>query len=185
MSRTVSNLLLLISFISTIKQRYTVIDSKPNSWSFNYESNYAGMTEIVGYTIIDGANQQSYTLQNNDSGKSIMFEVTPKDTYGNEGVAVKSSPFGPISLLTENQAPVLSSDWNYSTVYFWQRYPFTITITDFKNSPNTKLYSYLDSAVPSQSYNFSVVPGTVSISLEPSEGVIAAGSNTLSYYAID
>ena len=34
---------------------YTVIDSEPGSWSFNNESGNAGMTEIVGYTVITGA----------------------------------------------------------------------------------------------------------------------------------
>ncbi len=164
---------------------YTVIDSKPASWSFNSESGNAGMTEIVGYTIITGANEQNYKLQNSDSSKSIMFEVTVQDTYGNAGAAVISNPFGPVSIPTENQAPVLSSNWNYSTVYFGQDYPFTISVADFENSPNTRLYSYIDSATPSQSYNFTVVPGTVTITLSPIEGVLSAGSHTLNYYATD
>ena len=164
---------------------YTVIDSKSDSWSYNNESKNAGITEIVGYTIIAGATEKNYTLQNSDSGKSIMFEVTPKDTSENVGNVVKSNPFGPISLLTENQAPVLTSDWNYSTVNWGQNYSFTITVTDFENSPDTKLYSYIDAAAPSQAYNFPVVPGVVTITLSPSEGVLSAGSHTLNYYATD
>jgi hypothetical protein len=164
---------------------YTVIDSKPASWSFNSESGNAGMTEIVGYTIISGATEQDYQLQNNDSSKSIMFEVTVRDTYGNAGSPVISSPFGPVSLPPVNQAPVLTSNWNYYTVHFGQDYPFTISVTDYENSPNTRLYSFIDSAAPSQSYNFTVVPGTVSITLSPLEGVLSAGSHTLNYYATD
>ncbi|WP_323442357.1 S-layer homology domain-containing protein [Sedimentibacter saalensis] len=164
---------------------YTVIDSKPASWSFNSESSNAGMTEIVGYTIITGATEPDYQLQNNDSGKSIMFEVTVRDTYGNAGSPVLTSPVGPVSMPPENQAPVLSSNWNYSTVYFGQHYPFTISVTDYENSPNTRLYSFIDSAVPSQSYNFTVVPGTVNITLSPIEGILSTGSHTLNYYATD
>lgn len=164
---------------------YTVIDSKPASWSFNSESGNAGMTEIVGYTIITGATEQDYTLQNNDSGKSIMFEVTVRDTYGNAGSTVLTSSVGPVSIPPENHTPVLTSNWNYSTVYFGQDYPFTISVTDYENSPNTRLYSFIDSASPNQAYNFTVVPGTVNITLSPLEGVLSAGSHTLNYYATD
>ncbi|MEA4933498.1 MAG: S-layer homology domain-containing protein [Lawsonibacter sp.] len=76
---------------------YTVIDSKPGSWSFNYESGYAGMLEIVGYTKIIGATGQTYSLQNNDIGYSVLFEVTPRDVLGTEGARGLSSPFGPTS----------------------------------------------------------------------------------------
>ncbi|MDD3138460.1 MAG: leucine-rich repeat protein [Lachnospiraceae bacterium] len=164
---------------------YTVIDSKPDSWSFNYESGYSGMTEIVGYTVISGATEENYTLQNNDLGKSIMLEVTAEDVFGNAGDPALSSPFGSISAPPENQAPVLTSNWDYSTVCFGQNYPFTISVTDYENSPNTKLYSYIDSAAPSQVHNFAVVPGTVNITLSPTEGVLSVGSHTLNYYATD
>lgn len=164
---------------------YTVIDSKPASWSFNSESSNAGMTEIVGYTIITGATEQDYTLQNNDSGKTIMFEITVRDTYGNAGSPVLTSPVGPVLIPPENHTPVLTSNWNYSSIHFGQDYPFTISVTDYENSPNTRLYSFIDSASPNQAYNFTVVPGTVNITLSPLEGVLSAGSHTLNYYATD
>ena len=85
----------------------------------------------------------------------------------------------------ENQKPVLTSDWNYTTVYFGQNYPFTINVTDYESTPNTLLYSYIDNAAPNQSYNFSVVPGTVNITLSPLKGVLSSGSHTLNYYAVD
>ncbi len=76
---------------------YTVIDSKANSWSFNAESGNAGMTEIAGYTVITGATEQTYTLQQDDLGKSVIFEVTAEDTMGNTGLASMSSSIGPIT----------------------------------------------------------------------------------------
>ncbi len=110
--------------------------------------------------------------------------MAAKDMAGNVGPMIKmdidayDTPIG-------NQAPVLSSDWSYSTVYFGQNYPFNVSVTDYENTPNTKLYSYIDSAAPSQAYNFAVVPGTVNITLSPLEGVLSAGSHTLNYYATD
>lgn len=76
---------------------YTVIDSKPGSWSFNFDSGYAGMLEIVGYTEIAGATEQTYSLQNDDIGHSVLFEVTPIDALGTAGTPGLSSPFGPVS----------------------------------------------------------------------------------------
>jgi hypothetical protein len=75
---------------------YTVLDSKGDSWSFNAESGNAGMTEIVGYTVISGATESAYTLQDEDAGHALMFEVTPVDSLGSAGTAVLSSPYGPI-----------------------------------------------------------------------------------------
>ncbi|MPM05111.1 hypothetical protein SDC9_51396 [bioreactor metagenome] len=75
---------------------YTVVDSNPESWSFNLDSGNAGMTEIVGYTVISGATAQSYTLQTSDAGHCVLFEVIPEDASGNRGEAVRSGPFGPV-----------------------------------------------------------------------------------------
>lgn len=75
---------------------YTVLDSKGDSWSFNSESGNAGMTEIVGYTVISGVTGSTYTLQDEDEGHALMFEVTPVDSLGSAGTAALSSPYGPI-----------------------------------------------------------------------------------------
>jgi len=75
---------------------YTVLDSKGDSWSFNSESGNVGMTEIVGYTVISGAADSTYTLQDEDEGQALMFEVTAMDSLGSAGTAVLSSPYGPI-----------------------------------------------------------------------------------------
>lgn len=75
---------------------YTVIDSQPGSWSFNSSSGDAGMTEIVGYSVISGATSQTYTIQPADAGHRILFEVIPEDVDGNRGSAVLSAAFGPV-----------------------------------------------------------------------------------------
>lgn len=75
---------------------YTVLDSKGDSWSFNSESDNAGMTEIVGFTLISGATDSMYTLQDEDEEHALMFEVTAVDSLGSAGTAVLSSPYGPI-----------------------------------------------------------------------------------------
>lgn len=83
---------------------YTIIDSKPDSWSYNSESGYAGMTEVVGYTEIPGAVEQSYILQRNDANKSIIFEVTAVDINGHTGLPEMSSPFGSVAYVSSNNA---------------------------------------------------------------------------------
>ncbi len=110
--------------------------------------------------------------------------LAAKDMAGNVGPLIKMD-IDAYDTPLDNQAPVLTSDWSYSTVYFGQNYPFTVSVTDYENTPNTRLYSYIDSAAPSQAYNYAVVPGTVSITLSPLEGVLSAGSHTLNYYATD
>jgi len=89
---------------------YTIIDSKSGSWSFNLESGNAGMTEIVGYTEISGTTGETYVLQDDDMGKSLIFEVTPENAVETIGSAVMSSPFGPVAM------PLYSDNANLSNL---------------------------------------------------------------------
>jgi len=296
---------------------YTVIDLNPASWSCNPGSGNAGMTEIVGYTMISGASEKNYTLQAADSGHRILFEVTPKDGDGHQGLAVMSVAFGPVEAPLDtdgdgvldtidnapyisnpdqadadgdgigdvadnapnvsnpgqedadndgvgdvidsnavtigplsngtitanpttavsgttinltitpapgkqlkagtlkynngtdhaisatsflmpgsavtvtaqfedvNQAPVITSNWNYTTVYFGKNYPYTLTVTDAENTSGTKIFSSLDTAPYAVVWIYPGAPGTQNITLSPLKGVLAAGSHTLRYYAQD
>lgn len=173
---------------------YTIICSDPSTWSTNYESNYRGMGWVDSknftgnFTPIDGATEQTYTLAAGDAGSKIKFEVTVRDTAGNAGAPAGSSAAGPVTTMPfapANQAPVVTSDWDYTTVYFGQNYPFTVTVADWENTSGTRLYSYIDDAAPQISWIFSNEPGTRSISLSPLEGILTAGSHTLNFYAVD
>ncbi|MGA1978394.1 MAG: T9SS type A sorting domain-containing protein [Bacteroidales bacterium] len=59
----------------------------------------------AGQAAISGANQVSYTLTGNETGKYIAFSVTPVSSAGMTGTAVLSSWTGPVI----NNAPVASS----------------------------------------------------------------------------
>ncbi|TJX15884.1 hypothetical protein E9840_01635 [Tissierella creatinini] len=132
---------------------------------------------------INGTSGNSKEISLNEGSNLISIEVIAEDgiTSKTYTININRDSYIPV----DNQAPVLSSDWNYSTVYFGQNYPFNITVTDYENTPNTRLYSYIDDTAPNQAYNFSVVPGTVNITLSPLKGVIPAGGHTLNYYAVD
>ena len=172
---------------------YQVIDSHPATWSWAEDTwgdgtGGRGMVYVYAdtFTPIAGATSKTYTLSSTEEGFMIKFEVTPQELAGISGSPVLSEAIGPVeSQFIGNQAPVLTSDWKYSTLYFGQHYPFTISVTDYESTPNTRLYSSIDGATPNQAYNFADVPGTVSITLSPLEGVLSAGSHTLSYYATD
>lgn len=84
-----------------------------------------------------------------------------------------------------NQAPVITSNWSYTTVYFGHDYPYTITVTDAENTSGTKIYSSLDGAGYSIAWTYPDVPGTQNMTLSPLKEVLAAGSHTLRYYAQD
>ena len=63
-----------------------------------------------GEEVIAGATSMTYTLQNNDQGKYIKFEVTPGASTGiSPGTPVKSTSFGPIDPDPLNQAPTSST----------------------------------------------------------------------------
>jgi len=167
---------------------YTIIVSNPSTWSHNYTSGDQGMAWVdSNYTLIDGATEQTYTLTASDAGSKIRFEVTVRDTEGNAGAPAQSSAIGPVTMpvVPANQAPVVTSDWAYATVYFGQDYPFTVTVTDPENSSGTKLYSYIDDAAPGLQHIFTNEPGTHNMSLSPLEGSLAAGSHTLNFFAVD
>jgi hypothetical protein len=172
---------------------YTIVDSGPSTWAHNSQSGYRGMAWVDSknftgiYTPIDGATEQTYTLTAGDAGSKIKFEVTVRDTAGNAGAPAESSAAGPVTMpfVPANRAPVVTSDWGYTTVYFGQDYPFTVTVTDRENTSGTRLYSYIDNAAPQIQWTFTNEPGTLDMVLSPWEGVLAAGSHTLNYYAVD
>lgn len=172
---------------------YTIVDSGPSTWAHNSQSGYRGMAWVDSknftgsFTPIDGATEQTYTLTAGDAGSKIKFEVTVRDTAGNAGAPAESSAAGPVTMpfVPANQAPVVTSDWGYTTVYFGQDYPFTVTVTDRENTSGTRLYSYIDNAAPQIQWTFTNEPGTLNMSLSPLEGVLAAGSHTLNLYAVD
>ncbi len=84
-----------------------------------------------------------------------------------------------------NQAPVITSNWGYNTVYFGENYPYTITVTDAENTSGTKIYSSLDGAEFSVVWTYPGAPATQNITLSPLKGVLTSGSHTLRYYAQD
>ena len=84
-----------------------------------------------------------------------------------------------------NQAPVITSSWNYTTVYFGKDYAYTITVTDAENTSDTKIYSSLDGAPDSIAWTYPGAPGMLNMTLSPVKGVLVAGSHTLRYYAQD
>lgn len=172
---------------------YTIVDSSPSTWAHNSQSGYQGMAWVDSknftgnYTPIDGATEQAYTLTASDAGSKIKFEVTVRDTEGNAGAPAESSAAGPVTMpfVPANQPPVVTSDWGYTTVYFGQNYPFTVTVTDRENTSGTRLYSYIDDAAPQLQRTFTNEPGTLNMSLSPLEGILAAGSHTLNFFAVD
>lgn len=72
-----------------------------------------GETTVAWYRIEDGVHVQiefsdttTYQLRAEDTGKQIVFEVTPYDIHGMPGETVRSQPFGPI----ENVPPPRNLD---------------------------------------------------------------------------
>lgn len=84
-----------------------------------------------------------------------------------------------------NQAPVITSNWGYNTVYFGENYPYTITVTDAENTSGTKIYSSLDGKEFNVVWTYPGAPATQNITLSPLKGVLASGNHTLRYYAQD
>ncbi|MGQ5712428.1 S-layer homology domain-containing protein [Desulforudis sp. DRI-14] len=84
-----------------------------------------------------------------------------------------------------NQAPVITSNWGYNTVYFGENYPYTITVSDAENTSGTKIYSSLDGAEFSVVWTYPGAPDTQNMTLSPLKGGLASGSHTLRYYAQD
>ena len=166
-----------------------VFDASVTSYSANVTNNISSTTITAisaseSATVkINGTTGNSREVPLNVGSNLFTVVVTAEDgeTSKTYTININRESYVPV----ENQKPVLTSDWNYTTVYFGQNYPFTINVTDYESTPNTLLYSYIDNAAPNQSYNFSVVPGTVNITLSPLKGVLSSGSHTLNYYAVD
>ena len=175
---------------------YTVIDSHPESWSFNAASGNAGITEIAGYTVISGATAQTYTLQAADAGHSILFEITPRDTLNHAGPAVLSAPVGAVAPIPVIDAPVLQSaevrssgtkvvltfDKNMSDPAGTQG-QFSVSVNDVSNPvtavsfgslQNILLLTLSTPVTPGQSVNVSYTPGTVT---SADGGVLASFTN--------
>lgn len=84
-----------------------------------------------------------------------------------------------------NQAPVITSNWSYTSIYFGNDYPYFITVTDAKNTSGTMIYSSLDGAGYNIAWTYPGAPGTQNMTLSPLKGILAVGSHTLRYYAQD
>ncbi|MZQ99016.1 MAG: hypothetical protein GT601_15215 [Acidaminobacter sp.] len=153
---------------------YTIIDSKPDSWSYNSESGYAGMTEVVGYTEISGAVEQGYTLQRNDANKSIIFEATPVDINGHIGLPEMSDPFGSVAYLSSNNAdlkalsisPVaLSPVFNSSVMEYTATVPHSTTFVTVDTSASDALAKIFINSVESKKNNIELNIGINLISI--------------------
>ncbi|MDF3001839.1 MAG: hypothetical protein K0Q48_1958, partial [Bacillota bacterium] len=167
---------------------YTIVDSDPATWSQNGESGYQGFTHVKTVTSeeIIGASGPNYQVTSADVGYRLQFEVTVQDGDGTIGKPAASDAIGPvIEKPEENKAPVIAADWNYSTVYFGMDYPYSITVTDEENTPNTKIYSSLDNGDYSIACIYPAAPGLQLFSLSPLRGVLGEGDHNLRYYAVD
>ncbi len=71
---------------------YTVIDSRPTTWTYNTPSAGQGHTWVYGggFTEISGDIEISYTTSENDYQDVICFEVTARDSLGNTGDPVRA-----------------------------------------------------------------------------------------------
>ncbi|MGB7605285.1 MAG: S-layer homology domain-containing protein [Lutisporaceae bacterium] len=161
-----------------------------------------GYTVTIG-TLSDGTITASPTSA--APGTNINLTITPatgkqlkagtlKYNDGNDHAITGTSftmPAGNVAVTAEfedilvNQAPVITSNWSYATVYFGKDYPYTITVTDAENTSGTKIYSSLDGAGYNIAWTFSGAPSTQNMTLSPLKGVLASGSHTLRYYAQD
>jgi len=71
---------------------YTIIDSRPDTWSYNASISGQGQAWVYGngFSEITGETGISYTATLNDYLDCICFEVTVKDDAGNTGSPVRA-----------------------------------------------------------------------------------------------
>jgi hypothetical protein len=112
--------------------------------------------------------------------------VSNPDQADNDGDGLGDAADPSIFVNDGRRAPVVTSDWSYSTLYYNEDYPFTVTVTDPDNTSGTTLYYYSDhGSTHYTAWVFPGAPGTVQMTFCPLEAYLEPGAYTYWYYAVD